>query len=97
MRISSPPFLYPCYFGTDVGSQDVLVAVDKTYEEINELIGTDSLDYLSLENLLKTPIGSKCGFCTACFNGNYPLDISEVSKESDFKDVHFIKKLHIEK
>ncbi len=97
MRISSPAFLYPCYFGTDVGSQDVLVAVNKTVEEINELIGSDSLDYLSLENLLKTPIGSKCDFCTACFNGNYPLDISEVTKKSDFKDVHFIKKLHIEK
>ena len=50
-----------------------------------------------LVEVIKTPIGSKCGFCTACFNGNYPLDISEVSKESDFKDVHFIKKLHIEK
>lgn len=97
MRISSPPFLYPCYFGTDVGSQDVLMAVGKTYEEINNLIGSDSLDYLSLENLLKTAPKSKCGFCTACFNGNYPLDISEVSKKSDFKDVHFIKKLHIEK
>ena len=97
MRISSPPFLFPCYFGTDVGSQDVLVAVGRTTEEINELIGADSLDYLSLENLLKTPIGSKCNFCTACFNGDYPLDISAVSKKSDFKDVHFIKKLHIEK
>ncbi len=97
MRISSPAFLYPCYFGTDVGSQDVLVAVNRTVEEINDLIGSDSLDYLSLENLLKTPVGSKCEFCTACFNGKYPLDVSEVTKASDFKDVHFIKKLHIEK
>ena len=97
MRISSPAFLFPCYFGTDVGSQDVLVAVNRTVEEINDLIGSDSLDYLSLENLLKTPVGSKCEFCTACFNGKYPLDVSEVTKASDFKDVHFIKKLHIEK
>ena len=97
MRISSPPFLFPCYFGTDASSQESLVAVDKTIEEINDLIGADSLDYLTLENLLKTPLGSKCGFCTACFNGDYPLDISEVSKESDFKDIHYIKKLHIDK
>lgn len=97
MRISSPPFLYPCYFGTDVGTQDVLVAVNRTIEEINDMIGTDSLDYLSLENLMKIPVGSKCGFCTACFNGDYPLDISEVSSKSDFKDIHYIKKLHIEK
>ncbi|MBE7020518.1 MAG: amidophosphoribosyltransferase [Ruminococcaceae bacterium] len=97
MRISSPAFLFPCYFGTDVGSQDVLVAVNRSVEEINELIGSDSLDYLTLENLLKTPVGSKCNFCTACFDGNYPLDVSEVSKAGDFKDVHFIKKLHIEK
>ncbi len=96
MRISSPAFLYPCYFGTDVGSQSDLVAVDRTVDEINELIGSDSLDYLTLENLLKTPIGSKCGFCTACFNGEYPIDISEVSSKSDFSP-HYIKKLYINK
>jgi amidophosphoribosyltransferase len=75
MRVSSPPIMYSCYFGIDTPSREQLVASTKSNEEIRELIGADSLGYLSQEGLLKTPRGSKCGFCTACFDGEYPLDV----------------------
>ncbi len=75
MRVSSPPFKFPCYFGVDVSSGKELVASEHSVEEINKLVGTDTLGYLSLEGVLKTPIGSKCGFCSGCFNGKYPMEV----------------------
>ena len=83
MRVASCPYLFPCYFGTDVGSKKELIAVGKTVEEMRDVIGVDSLGFISLENMLKSPIGSKTEFCTACFTGEYPLDISEVSTEEN--------------
>ena len=77
MRVSSPPMMYPCYFGVDIPSRKQLVASKHSIEEIREMTGADSLGYLSLEGLLKTPVGAKCGFCTACFNGKYPMDVPE--------------------
>ncbi|MDP4093635.1 MAG: amidophosphoribosyltransferase [Bacillota bacterium] len=77
MRITSPPYKFPCYFGIDISSKKQLVASSHSIEEIRELIGADSLGYLSLEGLLKTPLNSKCGFCTACFDGNYPMEVPE--------------------
>ncbi|HHV59705.1 MAG TPA: amidophosphoribosyltransferase [Clostridiaceae bacterium] len=85
LRISSPPFRYPCYFGVDVSSGKELVAAERSVSEINEMIGTDSLAYLSLEGLLKTPIGSAFGFCTGCFNGKYPIEIPKNENEFDNK------------
>lgn len=75
MRVSSPPYRFPCYFGIDVSSDKQLVASRYTVEEIRKIIGADSLGYLSLEGLLKTPEGLKCGLCTACFNGTYPMEV----------------------
>jgi amidophosphoribosyltransferase len=75
MRVSSPPIKFSCYFGIDTPSRKNLVASNHTIEEIGKMIGADSLGYLSLEGLLSTPIGAKCGFCTACFYGNYPMDV----------------------
>jgi len=75
MRVSSPPYRYPCYFGIDTPSTKELVATGNTIDDIKELIGADSLGYLSLEGLLKVPVGAKCGFCTACFDGNYPMEV----------------------
>ena len=89
MRVAAPPYLYPCYFGTDVGSTSELIAVGKTVEEMRDIIGVDSLDFITLENILKSPIGSKTEFCTACFNGDYPLDVSEFTTKSENKS--FIK------
>ena len=73
VRISSPPFLYPCYFGTDVPSCDQLIAHNNTIEQICELIGADSLGYLDGERLPEL-IGGDTGYCDACFSGNYPVD-----------------------
>lgn len=81
VRSSAPPFLWPCYFGTDVPSRDQLVAVGRSNEEICELIGADSLGFLSVESLAKTVPNAKCsGYCTGCFSGKYPFDIDEASK-----------------
>lgn len=75
VRSSSPPFLHPCYFGTDVPSRDQLVACNYTTEEIRELIDADSLEFLSLDNLKKIVPYAKCGFCDGCFTGKYPIDV----------------------
>lgn len=77
LRISSPPFLYPCYFGTDVDSRDKLIANRMTTDEICKHVGADSLGYLSVENMLKTPVGCKLNYCYGCFTGKYPIDIPE--------------------
>lgn len=75
MRITSPPYMHPCYFGIDTPSTKELVACNHSIEEIRELIGADSLGYISMEGLLKTPVNAKCSFCTACFNGDYPMEV----------------------
>ena len=79
VRISSPPFLYPCYFGTDVPSNKDLIAHTHTQEEIRELIGADSLGYMKIEKLQET-VGDIC-FCDACFTGNYPMEIPKQEEE----------------
>lgn len=81
MRVSSPPLRYPCYFGIDISSMKELVASRHSVEEIRQMICADSLGYLSLGGLLKTPVGAGCRFCTGCLNGQYPLDVSEVENE----------------
>ena len=73
MRISSPPVHYPCPYGIDTPDKDLLIANQMSFEEIQELIGADSLSFISEDGLLRTPVGAKCNFCAACFNGNYPL------------------------
>lgn len=73
VRISSPPFKYPCYFGTDVPSSDELPAYDHTIGEICGMIGADSLGYLDF-NRLSELIGGDMGYCHACFSGDYPVE-----------------------
>lgn len=73
VRISSPPFLHPCYFGTDVPSDDQLIAHNNTVEQICEMLGADSLGYLSVERLGEI-VGDNQGFCSGCFTGKYPLE-----------------------
>ncbi len=77
LRISSPEFLWPCYYGTDIPSKDVLIACKHTVEEIRDLVGADSLGFLSLESLPEIVKGKCGGYCDACFSGNYPTHISE--------------------
>ena len=72
VRISAPPFLYPCYFGTDVPSSDQLIAHNHSIEEICRLIGADSLGFLDGSRLAELMDGS-ANYCDACFSGNYPV------------------------
>lgn len=73
VRISSPPFLHPCYYGTDVPSGDQLIAHNNSIEEIRQIIGADSLGYLAIEDL-SAIIDGQTGYCDACFTGNYPIE-----------------------
>ena len=72
MRVSSPPFLWPCYFGTDVPAREQLIAYNRTVEEICKIIGADSLGYLREERLEQIVEGRS--ICKGCFNGKYPLE-----------------------
>lgn len=72
VRISSPPFLWPCYFGTDVPAREQLIAYNRTIEEIRELIGADSLGYLNIERLSEIVDGKE--ICRGCFTGRYPME-----------------------
>ena len=75
MRVSSPPYKFPCYFGIDISSKDQLVACKYSEDGIREMIGADSLGYLSLEGLLGIASDAKCEFCTACFDSRYPMEV----------------------
>jgi len=78
MRISSPPVKFPCYFGIDISSKNQLIAAKKTIEEIRKNMGADSLGFLSVDGLVKTPVGAlERGFCTGCFTGKYPINPTE--------------------
>lgn len=83
MRVSSPPFLWPCYFGTDVPARDQLIACNHTVSEICSIIGADSLSYLKEERLPELANGM--GICEGCFNGRYPLDPPDADIRGDFE------------
>ncbi len=72
MRVSSPPFLWPCYFGTDVPAREQLIAFHRSVEEICQMIGADSLSYLREERLEE--IAGGLPICTGCFSGKYPME-----------------------
>lgn len=73
MRSSAPPFIAPCYFGTDIPDRKNLIACHHSVEEIRDMIGADSLGFLNLESLHKIAPQASCGFCDGCFTGNYPV------------------------
>ena len=75
MRVSAPPFIAPCYYGTDIDSAENLIANHHTVDEIAHIIGVDSLGYLSTENVVRLTEMSPDSFCTACFGGEYPTCI----------------------
>ena len=83
MRISSPPFLYPCYYGTDIDSSEHLIACKHSIEEIGNIIGVDSLGYLPV-NELKSLINSE-DYCSSCFDGNYPTKIPSDTRKDRFE------------
>ncbi|OUN20882.1 amidophosphoribosyltransferase [Flavonifractor sp. An82] len=85
MRVSAPPFLHPCYFGTDIDSRDHLIACNHTVEEIAQIIGADSLGYLSVDSVHKLANGCRCTFCDGCFTGQYPVPVPEAREKFRFE------------
>ena len=72
VRISRPPFLWPCYFGTDIPERNQLIAYNRTIDDICNVIGADSLGYLEVERLSQMVDGLP--ICKGCFTGDYPMD-----------------------
>jgi amidophosphoribosyltransferase len=85
MRISSPPILWPCFYGIDMADRAELVAVGRSVEEIAGLTGADSLAYLSLAGLQRALGRPADGFCRACFTGEYPIAIPDSSLKLRFE------------
>lgn len=83
MRISSPPFLHPCYYGTDIDSEEHLIACHHTVDEIRELIGADSLGYLPVSAL--GTLADCGGYCSACFDGRYPTAVPTDTRKDRFE------------
>ena len=74
MRISAPPFIWPCYFGTDIPSREHLMACNYTVDEICNMIGADSLGFMPVERLPEVVPDINCGYCDGCFTGKYPYE-----------------------
>ena len=85
MRVSAPPFVSECYYGTDIDDKNKLIANHHTVEEIAEIIGVDSLGYLSIEDVVKLADNTQGGFCTACFGGGYPTAVPQDSGKDRFE------------
>ena len=89
MRISAPPFLHPCYYGTDIDSEEHLIANKHTVPEIAKIIGADSLGYLPVENLgclmQERYDDYFSGYCSACFDGKYPTEIPTGNSKDRFE------------
>lgn len=83
MRISAPPFLHPCYYGTDIDSEENLIACHHNIREIEEILGVDSLGYLPIEKLSRLVEGTE--YCAACFNGEYPTNIPKDLRKDRFE------------
>ena len=75
LRISSPPYRWPCFYGMDTGTRSELLAANLTVDEIREYIGCDSITYLHLDALIESTGATNAGFCDACLTGNYPVDV----------------------
>lgn len=75
---AAPAFLHPCYFGTDVPSKEELVACNYTMDGIRDLIGADSIGFLSIDSLKKIIPNASCGYCDGCFTGKYPVDVNSI-------------------
>ena len=75
MRVSSPPYRWPCFYGMDTGARSELLAANLTVDEIREYLEVDSLTYLTLEHLLEATGAVGAGFCDACLTGTYPIEI----------------------
>jgi amidophosphoribosyltransferase len=82
MRISSPPVTHPCFYGIDTDTQDHLIAARLSLREIEQHLGVDSLAYLSKEGMVQAALTQAGQFCTACFDGDYPIEMDEEVRNS---------------
>ena len=85
MRVSAPPFIAPCYYGTDIDTAENLIACRHSVEEIAEIIGVNSLGYLPAKDVVRLA-GDDSGFCTACFGGEYPTAIPDAGQKDRFEN-----------
>ena len=83
IRISSPPFLHPCYYGTDIDSEEHLIACNHSIDEITKIIGADTLGYLPVEKLCQ--LVKNNDYCSACFSGEYPTKIPKDTRKDRFE------------
>ena len=82
VRVAAPPFLHPCYYGTDIDSEKHLIANSHTVSQIKTMLGADSLGYFPLECLSEL---TASGFCDACFSGRYPTEIPTDTRKDRFE------------
>jgi len=75
LRISSPPYRWPCFYGMDTGDQATLLAAGRSVDEVAEFLSVDSLAYLELEAVIAATGAPEAGFCTACLSGQYPTEV----------------------
>ncbi|MDK1010275.1 MAG: amidophosphoribosyltransferase [Actinomycetota bacterium] len=75
LRISSPPYRWPCFYGMDTGDRSTLLAADRSLDEITSVLGADSLEYLELDHLIEATGAEPDSFCTACLSGEYPTNV----------------------
>jgi len=90
VRVSSPPVKHPCFMGVDLGTHDQIIGAQKSVSEICEHIGADSLAYLSHEgmiNAVRRDLDQGAGHCSACFSGQYPLEVSAHALKASFEDI----------
>jgi amidophosphoribosyltransferase len=95
VRISSPPYRFPCFYGIDTAARSELIAAQLDVEEIRRYIGADSLGYLSIEGLFEAVGGEAGRFCSACFNGRYPIPIPQHLKLSKHLFEEEVELLHV--
>jgi amidophosphoribosyltransferase len=90
LRISSPPYRWPCHFGMDTGTRGQLLAADLTVSEVRDYLGCDTLAYLELDRLITATDAGSSGFCTACLTGTYPVEVPGVSRPDDLPEVDLV-------
>jgi amidophosphoribosyltransferase len=77
LRMSSPPIRHPCHYGIDMPTREEMIAHGRSVEEVAEVVGADSLAYLSLDGVYEAIGTSRASHCDACFTGDYPLEGTE--------------------
>ncbi len=86
LRITSPAVMHPCYMGVDMGTHEELIASRMNLEQLREHVGCDTLSFLSVDGMMRA-IERTEGYCTACFTGAYPVDVTAVSVKGSFEGV----------